>query len=111
MTPIEKVQLAAFLVGAPLQTLFVLIWLRLRWWSNYVTKSLFWKSLTIAVMYDIVVINVFVNYRYEEHVEAFLFWSVTTGIIGQLVALLFKRREVRHALEVQEEGRHADSET
>lgn len=88
----EKWTLYLTIWGATAQTLFILIYAFRPWWRAFVGQALFTKSLALAVLLDIAVVNKALDYRHEDLVFDVLYAGVVGGITFQLVALIVEGR-------------------
>lgn len=79
----------SWLVGAPAQTLFVILYGIAPWWRDFVGRALFFKSLTLMVLLDTVVLSIICNI--PDGVIVGLYWLVVAGILYQLGALIRQR--------------------
>lgn len=87
-----RVAIVAVLVAAVAQTTFVLIYGTRKWWLSRVGRALFLKSLALAVLLDLSVVNTFVVYGWQEPVSAVVIVGITVTILYQLYALVLSPR-------------------
>lgn len=90
-------------VSAVAQTVFVVLWLTLPWWREWVGRALMVKSVALALFLDFSLINHYAGeYAWRPYLTAGLFALVTAGIVSQVIALPYEmwsagqdRRKVR----------------
>ena len=86
----------AIVLAAIGQTWFVLRYASRPWRKHFVGRALMTKSAALAILLDLAIVHLIVDYRYEDIVEASLYWLVVVGIYRQVVAIERLRR-VEHA--------------
>ena len=78
--------------AAVAQTLFICLYAFRPWWRAFVGRALFTKSLALAVLFDVAILNRYLDYPHEDVVFEWSFFVVVVGITLQLAALV---REIR----------------
>ena len=89
-----RVALVAVLVAAVAQTTFIAIYATRPWWKVRVGRAIFLKSLALAVILDLSVVNDFLTYRYQEQISALAILFIAVTILYQLFALVRSPRNL-----------------
>lgn len=92
---IESWRLAAFVVLALSQTLFVILWGQTRWWVGYTGKAFYFKSTALALLADTIVVSVYLDWPHEETTKTIIYWIVAAGATAQLGAFMARRKQIR----------------
>lgn len=87
-------------VGAVAQTAYVLLWMTLPWWRRSITRSIMVKSVGLALLLDLSVVNAHVpSYAAATAVALLVIGVVVAGSVSQFLALAWAmwraRREDR----------------
>jgi hypothetical protein len=95
-------------VSAVAQTVFVVLWLTLPWWREWVGRALMIKSVALALFLDFSLINHYAgDYAWRPYITAALFALVTAGIVSQVIALPYEMWSAsRDRRRVYSTGRH-----
>lgn len=94
----EKLQIAVFIWAGVFQILFVAIYARLPWWSNFIGRALFLMSSSLMLMLTVTVANVYVDYAAEEWVEVGIFATVAVAVTYQYAAMQRHRHKTREGM-------------
>ena len=97
------------------QSIFVLMWLFLPWWREWVTRALMVKSVTLATLLLVTIINTMlilrgITYPWIDQVQAAGYVLMTLGVWSQAFGLGYEIRqgnimEMLHAKETKRTAR------
>ena len=82
----------AITIPAVVQTLFVLLYVRIPWWEAPLGRALFYNAITLAVTVDTIAAARWARLKDHDWLFICLFLLVTTGVWVQLIAFYRTQR-------------------
>ena len=91
LSAVEAYLTALLHVCAIAQTAFVILWLILPWWKEWIGRALMVKSAALMLFLDFSLLVHYVGVQWwRPYVSAALFTLVTVGIVSQVIALPYE---------------------
>lgn len=98
MMDMESLRTTAVINAAIGQTIFVLLYATSPWWKTFLGHSLFFKSLSLGMLFNAAVASRLYDWGWEDETFVVIYFAVGAGIWLQLAAFLRVRLQHRERL-------------
>jgi hypothetical protein len=97
-TSLIEMDLTTVVVAAIAQTIFIIAWGMTPWWISTTGRAFYFKSVTLALWLDTSLVSYYFDWPHEDLTKIIIYRTLTIGIVLQLVAFFWKRRQIKQEL-------------